>query len=149
MMAGEYAQVSGATYEASFAESGPVRLFAQPTVNSPVGFELDRWGRLTRLVERNEVSRLFRVETTARWRGWRILVERVLDDGRRADIYVDGYDQRPPTGQPPRAEDAIWVTDRTPPHDLGLRQVENNVWRGTVPIDELVDVREVFVEIPV
>ncbi|NMR21599.1 hypothetical protein [Cellulomonas fimi] len=138
MRAGSYAEYENEIYECGALSKPMVRLFAEERAPRP-GFELDRWGRWTRLVDRREVSRLFRVRTTASWRGWQAEVERFADDAS-AEIYVDGYSQ-PPLASPPPMKPI-------PPHELGLRQIDKNIWRGVVPVRDLENISEVVEEVP-
>ncbi len=125
MRAGPYAEWNGRTWTIVSVNKPFVRLLADGDQPKPEGFELDRSGRWTRVVDRSEVTRIFRVETTASWRGHTVRISHL--DGGLAQFTYFGM------GLP-----------ETP----DVARVQSDEWHGVVPVDELSDVLEVVHEVP-
>lgn len=75
LRAGAYAESQGAVHPCASVRKPMVRLFAPGDSPAPEGFEPHPGGRWTRLVRRDEVSRLSLVETDATWNGHEVRVE--------------------------------------------------------------------------
>ena len=114
--AGLYALFEGVTYPASADRSG-VRLWHPRAEAAPPFFEQRRNGEWEWRVGFDEVTALTYVETTARWKGNPITVERVRGD--RAEICYVGND-----------------IDAGP----DLQYEPHGVWRGAVPVHDLTHV---------
>ena len=80
MRAGAYAEVDGHVYPVVSLHKPSVRLLAFGPQPPDSSFEDEGNGRWSRLVDRSAASRLFFVETTARWHGHDVVVRRVEGD---------------------------------------------------------------------
>jgi hypothetical protein len=127
MRAGDYAELAGRAFRCSAPHTPDIRLFEDGARPCPPGFERDRWGEWTRLVDRHELSRLTSVQTVAVWQGHRVIVKRVFDV----------------------AGDALVQGRGTAPDGTTAWMIDNGVWQARVPIDSLTEVVEESFDFPV
>ncbi|NKY40852.1 hypothetical protein [Cellulomonas septica] len=124
MRAGAYAEVDGHVYPVVSLHKPAVRLLAFGPQPPDPAFEDEGRGRWSRLVDRSAASRLFSVETTARWQGHDVVVQRVEGDT------------------------AVWSYDRDDlPTDPRVSRIDRFEWQGQVPVAELTDAVEVEHEV--
>lgn len=119
---GDHGRFQGREYEVVGLPGPRVRLYASGDDPCPEGFESDRHGRWTRLVDVWEVSGPVHVDTTADWRGHPVRVARVTQDVVHIEHHT--FMERPP-GEPE------------------VSQPERGAWAARVPPGELADVTEV------
>jgi len=120
--AGHYAEFDGRVLSIVNPSSPRIRLLLPKSDPQPPGFEPYR-GWWTRLVGRDEVTRIFTVETTAVWRGLPVLVSAV--DSSSAYVRYFGGGDGP--------------VDELPMVQGGDRE-------GSVPVAELTTVVEIYHE---
>ncbi|NMR21602.1 hypothetical protein [Cellulomonas fimi] len=116
---GGYAVYRGAIYRCVDRHAHQIRLVEPVTRPQPEGFVLGRHGEWTRVVTRDELTRLYYVTASARWR------ERVVD-------VVDT-----------KGETAVIEVSTDPLHDQPrFAATDEGRWRARVPVHELTDLVE-------
>jgi hypothetical protein len=125
--AGDYAVYHGREYRSGSPHSPRIQLFLDGDHPRPDGFERDR-RQWSRLVDRQDVTRLTVVTTVAVWQGREVRVTRVSDDAAEAVV-----------------ESRTWP----PPDAPAVRVMENLLWRARVPAGDLTEVVEDTTDIPI
>lgn len=126
MRAGPYAEYQGRVYRSVSLNKPNVRLLVPGSEPCPEGFDRNAQGQWTRLIRREEASRLFEVSTTAVWRGYRVEVDTV-DAGVASFRYFGTEFPQTPT----------------------ITRFQADGWSDTVPVEELEDAVETVHDVPI